>query len=243
MYEKWNKTGVFLGLALVAAWCAMPTAHAETIKSNNYKFDESSLGTSGTLNSGSANYGARETTGDIGVGNSASGNYQINAGSNTTHAPTLAFSVNSSGANLGKFSASTPATATATFSVLNYTSYGYVVQISGPPPSNAGHTIKPMDIIGPSQTGVEQFGMNLVANTNPTSVGANPDNGQFGFGSVAANYNTPNNYYYSDSDIIARASKDSGVTNYTITYLVNVAGLTPGGVYTTNQTLIVTGTY
>jgi hypothetical protein len=78
-----------------------------------------------------------------------------------------------------------------TFSVLNYTSYGYVVQIFGDPPTNGTHTIVPMSTTGASQISEEQFGINLVANTVPSSIGANPDNGQFGFGSVESNYNTP----------------------------------------------------
>jgi hypothetical protein len=91
--------------------------------------------------------------------------------------------------------------------------------------------------------GIEQFGINLVANTLPISFGANPDNGQFGFGSVASGYNTPNNFRYVNGETIASASKDSGITNYTISYIVNVAPLTAGGTYTANQALVVTGTY
>ena len=94
-----------------------------------------------------------------------------------------------------------------------------------------------------SQVGVEQFGINLVANTSPTSLGVNPDNGQFGYGSVMPNYATPDNYRYVPGETIARAVKNSGVTVYTISYIANVAPLTPGGIYTSNQTLIVTGTY
>lgn len=58
-----------------------------------------------------------------------------------------------------------------------------------------------MNILGPSQTGLEQYGINLVANTQPVSLG-NPDNGQFGFGSVANNYAVPNKYFYQDGDTI-----------------------------------------
>ena len=72
---------------------------------------------------------------------------------------------------------------------------------------------------------------------------ANPDHGQFGFGSAATNYDTPNFYRYVDGATIASAPKSSGVTIYTLTYLVNVGSLTPGGIYSSNQTLIVIGTY
>lgn len=96
---------------------------------------------------------------------------------------------------------------------------------------------------GPSVVGTSQFGINLVANTLPISIGANPDNGSFGFGLASTNYNTPNQYRYISGETIAQAPKSSGVTVYTITYLVNVPALTPGGQYISDQTLIVTGTY
>lgn len=94
-----------------------------------------------------------------------------------------------------------------------------------------------------SHPGTEQFGINLVANTSPASFGANPNNGDFGFGSVAENYNVANQFRYVSGDTIAKAEKSSGETTYTISYLVNVTGLTPGGSYASNQTLVVTGTY
>jgi hypothetical protein len=103
--------------------------------------------------------------------------------------------------------------------------------------------IDPLTTASTSQTGVEQFGVNLVANTLPVSVGANPNNGQFGFGEAATNYNTSNSYRYVSGEAIAKAPKSSGLTTYTLSYLVNVDSLTPGGQYTSNQTLVVTGTY
>jgi hypothetical protein len=149
----------------------------------------------------------------------------------------------SSLANFGTLTATQARTAVATFSVINYTTYGYVVQIFGDPPTFDSHTIDAMSTLGTSSPGTEQFGINLVANTSPSSFGSNPDNGQFGFGSVASNYSVANEFYYQNGDVIAQASKDSGLTHYTISYLVNVESLTPGGTYAANQTLVVTGTY
>jgi hypothetical protein len=85
--------------------------------------------------------------------------------------------------------------------------------------------------------------MNLVANTSPISFGANPDHGQFGFGSASTNYGTANNFRFVNGETIASAPKSSGQTIYTISYLVNVNSLTPGGNYTSSQTLICTGTF
>lgn len=217
--------------------------HADPLQSPNYRFDESSIGAGGLIQSSSANYQAGDSTGDLATGTSASANFQVQSGPKTTNDPALSFSVNSSGINFGSFSAGNATVTTATFSVSNYTSYGYVVQIVGTAPTNGTHTLPAMTTTGPSQAGTEQFGINLVANTLPVSVGTNPDNGQFGFGAAALSYGTSNQYRYVNGETIASAPKSSGVTNYTISYLVNVAGLTPGGQYTSDQTLIVTGTY
>lgn len=217
---------------------------ADTVpKSTNYSFDESSVGMGGMLEANSTNYRATETSGDIAVGRASSANYQVIAGSKTTPDPVLAVAILNGNGNFGLFSASTTATTTTSFLVKNYTTYGYVVQIQGQPPTHDGHALPAMTVAGSSQTGIEQFGLNLVANTQPTSLGANPDNGQFGYGQVAADYATPNTYKYTNGETIAYASKDSGETTYTISYIANVAGLTPGGQYTSAQTLIVVGTY
>jgi len=233
---------VFLILAFCVA--AQTTAvYADPLQSTNYRFDESTIGAGGLIQSSSANYQGTDAVGDVAIGNAASTNYQVNAGSKTTNDPTLSFSLNSGGINFGSFTASSATVTTASFSVSDYTSYGYVVQIVGGPPTNGSHTLPAMTTTGASQSGIEQFGINLVANTSPSSVGANPDNGQFGFGAATTNYGTSNQYRYVSGETIAQAPKSSGLTAYTISYLVNVAGLTPGGQYTSNQTLIVTGTY
>lgn len=228
------------------AYCAIAmsaTAYAEPPQSPNYRFDESTVGSGGLIQSNSANFQASNASGDLTIGNSASQNFQVESGSKTTNDPTLAFAINRADANFGSFSATNPTVATATFSVANYTAYGYVVQIVGSPPTNGTHVIDPLPTAATSQTGIEQFGVNLVANTLPVSVGANPNNGQFGFGEAAPNYNTSNSYRYVSGDTIAKAPKSSGLTTYTLSYLVNVGSLTPGGQYTSDQTLIVTGTY
>jgi len=234
-------------ICLILACCAVigaPAAtSADSLKSANYQFVEQSLGGSGLVGSQSASFQADQAVGILGLGNSASTNIQINAGNITTNDPALTFAVNSGDVNFGDFSPSTAATATATFSVIDYTSFGYIVQIIGNPPSHAGHTITAMSSTAPSQTGIEQFGINLVANTSPTSLGANPDNGQFGYGQASSNYNSPNNYRYVSGETIAQGNKSSGQTNYTISYIINVSSLTPGGQYTGGQTLLCTGTY
>jgi hypothetical protein len=236
-----------MGIGLLVVFYAMGTSvnvRAEpSPQSPNFRFDESVIDAGGLIQSSSTNYKTDSALGDLGVGNAASTNFQVEAGSKTTNDPALAFSVNTGTADFGSFSATTASTTTATFSVLNYTSYGYVVQIAGNAPTNGSHTIAALATNDSSHTGTEQFGINLVANTSPASFGANPDHGQFGFGAASANYGTANQFRYVSGETIASAPKSSGLTTYTISYLINVTSLTPGGQYTSGQTLIVTGTY
>ena len=223
--------------------CPSLVAVAAPITSNNFIFQETSLGGVGNSGAASANFQSSTSGETIGNTNSASSSFQVNAGNTTTNDPTLAFSIVSGTASFADFSPGAAVTATTTFQVADYTSYGYVVQIVGDPPSNGTHTLNAMSVTSASQAGTEQFGINLVANTSPVSVGANPDHGQFGFGSAATNYGITNNYRYASGETIVTGPKSSGVTLYTISYIINVSSLTPGGLYTGGQTIICTGTY
>jgi len=229
---------------LVSVWvCCVVSLPATALQSSNYRIDESAISTGAMLQSSSANFKAIDGINDIAIGTSASSNYQVQAGSKTSPDPWLSFSILSSNVDFGTLSSATTSTATASFSVINYTSFGYVVQVAGSAPSNGAHALASMSTES-SQTGIEQFGMNLVANTQPVNpLGANPDNGLFGFGTVATGYSTTNKFTYSNGGIIAQAPKSSGVTTYTISYVMNVQPLTPGGRYQTGQSLVVTGTY
>lgn len=238
-----KRVGVVVGVCLLNVIFSVPQVGAVDPKSSNFQFNESSIGTGGLYGASSTNYKANSSTGDIAVGSSSSNNYQVDSGTKTQRDPALSFAVTSPNASFGKLSPSQASTATSTFTVSNYTSYGYIVQVYGKPPSYNDRSIAAMDISGTSQPGVEQFGINLVANTSPVSFGTNPDNGQFGFGSVTDDYNVANRFRYISGETIAKAEKSSGETKYTISYLVNVSGLTPGGTYLSNQTLVVTGTY
>lgn len=240
---------IIVGLIVVGLFLLSSPASAE-LQSANYRLEEGAIGTGGSLQSSSANFKADSSTGTLGVGTSASSNFQVAAGAPTTPDPTLTVQVTSTTANFGTFSPSTTSTATATFSVQNYTSYGYVVQLVGSAPSTGSYALNGLTANTASNAGIEQFGVNLVANTSPGSLGANPVNDsntqygtQFGFGQASANYSVPNQYRYVSGETIALAPKSSGLTSYTISYIANVQALTPGGQYKSNQSIVVVGTY
>ena len=248
VYSKLHWT-TGLVLVLVGLIFTRQTIVWATGSSSNYRIDESFIGPGGNLDSGSTNFSlesGQQSLGNAGVAQGTSTNYRVQSGYTTTADPRLTCIITSSSINFGGFSTSTAKTGTATFSVLNYTAYGYNVSIIGNTPSNGSHNltgINPTDISRPS---TEQFGINLVANTSPATYGADPvqvpDN-TFSFGVAATNYNATNNYRYVAGETIASAPQSSGQTDFTISYLINVATTTPGGSYSGNQTIVCTGTY
>ncbi len=242
------------------------TAHAlpgdPSSASTNYRVVEGEIGGNGQFSSNSSNFTFNPSTDDGGsslgesaVGNSSSTNFQTNSGFNTTAQPSLTFVVNSTTVGLGALTTSLKSTGTATFSVQDYTSYGYVVQVVGTPPTYGGHPLTPLTTDTASSAGTEQFGINTVLNTS-AAVGADPvqvPSGSFSFGvagdGVTGTYGTNRPYTISDKwrynsgDTIASGPKSSGETDYTISFLANISTLTPGGTYVGSISLVATGTY
>lgn len=254
------RTTLAIGVSLLAL-CGVVTGtsfactNAQTC-STHYNVNEAFFGDGGSLDGTcSTSYCAKQSAGELTVGNTSSTNYQAQAGFNTDRTPSLTLVVNdsqcsfyNSGVNLGYLSTSSATTGNANFSVKSYLAGSYTVTTVGPPPkSNAPtpHTFTTLTSGGTSVPGTEQFGINLVANTSP-SVGASPSqlpSSSFGFGQAASGYGTPNTFKYNDGDTIARSTKSSGTTCYAISYLFNISGVTPNGVYTFNQSIVATSTF
>lgn len=250
---------ISLGVVLVAtagllSGVAAADGPTSTQSSSHYQLVESSLGNSSLLHSNSSHYVLGESIGDVAIGNSSSGNYQVNAGTPTTANPSLTVIIDNSSPSFGSFSPVTTATATTSFQVLDYTSYGYDVILMGNPPHYGNHTIAPMGTDGAesSLTGKDQFGINLVKNADPNdpsnpakSLGADPDYGQFGApeATPTEEYRTADKFRYVSGEPIATSPKSSGLVKYTISYIVNVSSLTPGGQYQSSQSIVVIPTY
>ena len=215
--------------------------------SPNYSIEESYVGPGGLIDASSPNYQARASLGDTGIGNSASANFQVWGGYTTEAEEYLEFVVTGSVVDLGTLTDSTTGTGTGTFYVRSYLAQGYVItQTSQPPSIGGGVTLAPMASQAASSAGTEQFGINLKANTSPTTFGAEavqvPD-ASFSFGYAAANYDDANQYKYGVGDIIAQSDSSSGQTTYTISYIANIAFLTEAGLYSMEHDLVATSTY
>lgn len=245
---KWSVSVVVVCCCLlVCCGLLIGSAKADTLKSAHYQLNEPNLGSGGFNPSISKDFKTDLSVGQPAVGDAASNSFQIEAGAQTTKDPALSFAVINGLVSIGSFSPTAAATTSSQFSVLDYTSYGYAVQIIGTTPANGNYIIPAMTTLGASQPGTEQFGINLVKNNNfcgaGCNLGADPDHGQFGIGAAAAGYNTPNNFQYNSGDTIAIGPKSSGVSTYTISYIINVKDLTPGGQYTSSQSLVCTATF
>lgn len=250
--QIWNLRHI-VTLGLLLTFAAVPVVQAAQSSSSNYSVNEVEFGSGGELHACSSTYCAKQSAGELTVGNTASSNYQAQGGFNTDRYPSLTFIVPVQSVNLGVLKTGTTSTATATFSVKSYLTSGYVVQTVGPGLTNSGHVLQNIYPAAANSTGTEQFGINLVANTCPggasgcsgtlgAAPGQSPD-ATFGFGTAAAGYNAANSFAYKNGDVIAQSLKSSGTTNYTISYIANISPVTPGGTYSMNQTLVATATF
>lgn len=261
-----NATSLVISSTLFLA-SSMQAAADPSFSSTNYKVVESEVGSAGSLNGSSTNFqfdpsvsDGGSTLGESAGGKAASTNFQSNAGFNTSGQPGLTAIVSTSSVNFGVLTSGTSSTATASFSVINYTSYGYVVTISGTPPTYMSHPLTALVTDTAPNGSTEQFGINLRANTSPASFGTDPvqvPSGPptFGYGvagdgslggttyGVDRPYTVPNNFRFGAGEVIASAPKSTGQTSYTISFQASISPTTPGGHYQSNLAIVVTGTY
>lgn len=222
---------------------------AQSSQSSNYRVDEAGFATGSEIDATSANFRSRVSAGDIGVGQSESGNYITYAGFISPDEEYVELVVPSQIVDLGVLEPGVPATGTATFSARAYLNHNYVIVTLRDAPSIPDYTISNIVTASTVNTAQEQFGINLVSNTSPSSFGANPsrqpiDDGTFAYGQAATGYNTPNNYQYNSGDVVAESiARGYGETDYTISYIMNITTVTPAGQYRMEQDLVITATF
>ncbi|HUD03585.1 MAG TPA: hypothetical protein VMR51_02240 [Patescibacteria group bacterium] len=257
-WKQTDKTFVSLAAALLAVCAPMILLNqafaAPQYTSSSYGIDEVFMGSGGLVNATSASYQGCASLGSTGAGNSGSASYQANAGPCTSPDPYLEFAVTSLNVNLGYLSTSTTTTTTGAFSVRTYLASGYsVINGSDPPKYTSGansHTLTNLTSPTLSQTGQEQFGINLVANTLPASLGGGVSKDpqqkpstSYSYGYAATGYGTTNYYKYAKGDSIAASNSSSGETDYTISYIYNITSYTPAGQYAFVHVLICMATF
>ena len=237
-----------VSIVLATSWSAT-AVFAQQSSSSSYQVNEVFFGTGGELNACSGSYCSKQSAGELTVGNTKGTAFQAQAGFNTDRIPWLEVDVTKSAVNLGDITPASTGYDYAAFTVKSYLAHGYVVQIYGSAPTNSGHEITPLATPGAISPGTEQFGINLRDNTTP-NIGADPVqrpdgsiSGPFSFGNYVSGYNTPDSFKYVSGDTIAESLSSTGYTDYTISYIMNITAITPGGTYTTNHSVVATSTF
>ncbi len=240
---SWKQTLVSVVLAFGSLIVLGGIASAQST-STNYRVDEYYFGTGGELNACSSNYCSKQSAGELAVGHTASANYQAQVGFNTSDVPVLEVAVNGD-VDFGLLDASTTATGTANVQVRTYLSSGYNMIIDGPAPTYAGHPLDAPSSPTAAQAGTEQFGINLVDNATPNigdDVEQVPDS-SFSFGLPTGDYSISDQFMYNDGDTVATSNSSSGQTNYTVSFIANMANNTPAGKYLTDLSVIVVAAF
>lgn len=244
--RAWKQTWKITFLSVAASLILPGVAFAAQSASASYQVNEVFFGSGGELNACSTNFCTKQSAGEQAVGRTNSANFQAQAGFNTDRQPYIEFTVGTTNVDLGTLTPTTTKMATAPFTVKAYLAHGYVVTNASDPPKNNSYTMQALAIPSASQSGVEQFGINLVANTNPATFGANPTqspDGTFGYGAATADYSSPNLYKYVKGDVVAQSFLSTSYTNYTVSYIFNISNLTPGGSYLLEHDLVATATF
>ena len=121
------------------------------------------------------------------------------------------------------------------FLVASNSPTGYSVSVYGTTLTSGNYTIPALSTPSPPQYGVSQFGINLVANTQP-DVGENPVGD--GSSQPTANYGIANEFTFNNGDVVAADSHNSAYTRYTNSAMVSISKAQPAGVYSTTLTYI-----
>lgn len=234
MISRILRAGVFVLFAVMA----LPAVAYAQMSSPSYNIDEVFIGSGGELEACGTVYCAQQSAGGTG-GESSSSHYGIMAGFGSPDEPTLSVIVNGGLVDLGVLNVSSTAAASIGFSVSNYLTDGYAVKISGSPPTSISgastEVLTPLNSPNPSTAGQEQFGINLVANSEP-GIGVNPvqqPDSSFAYGEPSIGYDQEDYFKYVDGDIIAESKQGTGQTDYTMSIIANIAATTPAGRYKT----------
>ena len=237
---------ILLAILLMSTGCAVSIAQISVAvsSSENYQVVEPEFGVGASLDSCSGSYCAKATIGSLTGDEASSQNYTSSFGPVATGGePMLDVLVEPGISQLGELATTKTSFKTMTVKVRSYQSGGYMLQIYGDPPSYQDHSLATTSSPVVSTAGVEQFGINIVANTQPESFGANPihqPSNEDASSLAEDNYKTPDRFMYQCGDVLAITRSQSSEVHYTISMVVNVAGSTPAGHYSGDYSTIIT---
>jgi len=240
------KVNILLASLLTAGIFLLPGQVWGDMSSSNYKISADVFGSGGDVGSASASYFLADTLGEA-VANSAtstSDSYGIKAGFEEMYPDqTLTFSTSAAAIELGQLAASSVSSASHSLTVDTNADGGFTITVAGSTLTSGSNTIAALATAAAAAVGTEQFGLNLVANTNPV-VGSDPA-GTAPIGVVNAPFATANQFAFNDTttQTVASSAGSTNATTYTVSYIANIASNTVSGTYTTSVTYSATANF
>jgi hypothetical protein len=143
--------------------------------------------------------------------------------------------------NMGTLSSDTTLVARSQMAVGTNATGGFAITVSGAPLSAGNHVIDSPTSPTASVPGTDQFGINLVANTDP-AIGIDPQ-GTWANAVASPDYNIPNQYKYVSGDVVAYSPNVSLMKKFTVSYILNASPNLHIGVYSTTLTYIASGRF
>lgn len=143
--------------------------------------------------------------------------------------------------DMGQLSAQSTLLAQSQMAVGTNASGGFAITANGSPMAAGTNVIDSIQAPTQSMQGVNQFGINLVANNAP-SVGSDPE-GEWANAIAAVDYSIPNQYKYASGDVVAYSPNVSLMKKFTVSYIVNSRPDLKAGVYTTTISYIASGRF
>lgn len=143
--------------------------------------------------------------------------------------------------DMGQLGSRSTLTAESQMSVGTNASGGFAITANGQPMSAGTSVINAPTQPTPSLQGNNQFGINLVANSEP-SIGSDPE-GTWANAVASPNYSIPNQYMYVPGDTVAYSANVSLMKKFTVSYIVNASDNLRAGVYTTTINYIASGRF
>ena len=142
---------------------------------------------------------------------------------------------------MGQMGPDTTLTAKSQMAVGTNASGGFAVVTYGLPPTAGTNVMNAPTSPTESNPGTNQFGINLVENSE-LNIGSDPE-GEWANAIPSVNYGQPNRYMYAEGDTIAYSPNVSLMKKFTVSYILNTSNSMRAGVYTTTINYIASGRF
>jgi len=143
--------------------------------------------------------------------------------------------------DMGALSKDTTLTAQSQMAVGTNATGGFAITVNGDPLTAGTNVIDGSPAPSTSTPGKNQFGINLVENSD-LNIGHDPE-GTWANAEPSTDYSQPNKFKYVPGDVIAASPNVSLIKKFTVSYIVNVSPSLRAGVYTTTINYIASGRF